>query len=208
MARPRKSQQIDIRARAVEETIRLLDDKPAAAITLADVAAAVGCRAPALYTHFTNKDALLRAVHDAGFQLLLKEKLALAARHEGEAFARLREGGHAYLHFAFERPGLYRLMFTPPPLATSDSNAFTTDAGAGCLAALRGAVRGCQAEGYLPGADDAQIAFTLWSAVHGAATLVLQNRAPITGAAPAQEAAMATVDTLMSFIRVTRISVP
>ncbi|APZ53253.1 TetR/AcrR family transcriptional regulator [Salipiger abyssi] len=204
MARPRKTQQIDIRTRAIAETIRLLDEKAATAITLSEVATAVGCRAPALYTHFANKDALLRAVHDAGFRMMLEEKLALAAHHDGDAFARLREGGHAYLRFAFERSGLYRLMFSPPPLVVTDESPFATDAGAACLAALRAAVRGCQAEGYLPAEDDAQTAFTLWSAVHGAASLVLQDRAPVADQAGARAAAMATVDMLMGFISATR----
>ncbi|WP_035694002.1 WHG domain-containing protein [Azospirillum halopraeferens] len=203
MARPRKDQALDIPRRAVEETVRLLASRGVAEITLAEVAAAVGCRAPALYGHFRNRNALLRAVHDAGFERLYAEKLAVAARTDGDAFARLREGGIAYVRFALENPALYRLMFDPPADAGLEDNPFAGDPGRRTLDALRGAVAACQAAGYLPGRDPALVAFTLWSAVHGAASLMLTGRTPADGHDHPALAA-ATVDTIMTLIAATR----
>ena len=208
MARPRKDQQINIPVRAVEATIRLLDEREVGVITLADVAAEVGCRAPALYAYFANKEALLRAAHDEGFRILLQEKLAIATRHANDSFTRLRAGGLAYLRFALEHPGLYRLMFSPPDVAGLSGNPFASDPGAQCLAALRSAIVACQGDGYLPGADATQMAFNLWSAVHGAASLVLQGRAPVQAGQDPLVAATGTVDTLMSFIHRSRPSKP
>ena len=76
MARPRKEQELDIARRAVEETIRLLAVRGDFDVPLSEVAQAVGCTAPALYSHFRNKNALLRAARDEGFRRLYKEKLA------------------------------------------------------------------------------------------------------------------------------------
>lgn len=208
MARPRKADQIDVPARAVEAVVRLLDERDAADVTLADVAAAAGCRAPALYAYFANRDALLRAAHDDGFRILLREKLAVAARNTRDPLSQLREGGLAYLRFAFEHPGLYRLMFSPPSAEGGPDNPFASDPGAECLAMLRSASEACQAGGYLPGADATQVAFILWSAVHGAASLVLQGRAPLRAGGDSVAAAMGTVDTLMSFIERSRTSKP
>lgn len=184
MARPRKDQSLDIPSRAVAETLRLLHAHAAADISLAMVAAAVGCRPPALYTHFRNRDALLRTVHDAGFQHLLDTKRAVAARTEGDPLARLRQGGLAYLRFARENPGLYRLMFDPPPLAALDGNPFARDPGRQALHVLRDSVAACQGAGVLPNADPDIVAFTLWSLVHGMASLLLLDRAPATGQDP------------------------
>jgi len=92
MARPRKADAIDIPRRAIEETVAILARRAASEITLVEVADAVGCRPPALYNHFRNKAALLRAVHDEGFRRLYGEKLSAAARSDGDASARLREG--------------------------------------------------------------------------------------------------------------------
>jgi AcrR family transcriptional regulator len=206
MARPRKDQQIDIPACAVDATIQLLDERDAAAITLAEVAAVVGCRAPALYAYFANKDALLRAAHDAGFRILLQEKLAVAARNARNPLERLRAGGLAYLRFALERPGLYRLMFSPPGAQGLPANPFASDPGAQCLALLHSAIVACQAQGYLPEKDPTQMAFVLWSAVHGAASLVLQGRAPVQTGQDPLAAATGAVEALMSFVQQSRLS--
>lgn len=203
MGRPRKGEEIDIPRRAIEATIRLLDRRDAAAITLAEVAEAIGCRAPALYGHFANKNALLRAVHDEGFRILLEEKLAIAARHGPDGPARLEAGGRAYLRFAFERPGLYRLMFAPPATAGLPEDAFADDPGLRCLAVLREAIAACRSTGHIADTDPDDMALTLWSAVHGAASLALQNRLPTPrGSDP--DAAFAVVETMMAFIRATR----
>lgn len=208
MARPRKDQQIDVSARAVEEAIRLLDEREASAITLGDVAGAIGCKAPALYAYFAGKDALLRAVHDEGFRIMLQGKLDVATLNAGDALSRLREGGIAFLRFAFERPGLYRLMFSPAAADGLTESPFEADPGAKCLALLHEAIAACQRDGYLPGADPMQMAFVLWSTVHGAASLVLQGRAPLRPGRDPQVEAIAAVDALISFIRATRRAAP
>ena len=209
MVRPRKDQQIDIHGRAIEEATRLLEHRPDADFTMQEVAAGVGCRAPALYRHFRNKDDLLRAVHDAGFERLYGEKLAAARQSASTAFDRLRAGGLAYIRFALENPSLYRLMFAPPP-AGGDSlsdNPFERDLGLKSLALLRGSIVGCQAEGYLPGKDPDLVAFALWSAVHGAASLMLQNRSPVAAFAASQNDRLAaqTVGQMMEFVASTRL---
>lgn len=181
-----------------------------------EVAAAVGCRAPALYNHFRNKDDLLRAVHDAGFERLHGEKLASAGRSAASGFERLRAGGIAYVRFALENPSLYRLMFAPPPSGDGSlaGNPFERDLGLKSLALLRASIVACQDEGYLPGQDPDLVAFTLWSVVHGAASLMLQNRSPVTiSAANATTDATTgaddrlveqTVDVMMAFVAATR----
>ena len=212
MVRPRKDQQIDIHGRAIEETVRLLEQRPSGELTMQEVAAGVGCRAPALYRHFRNKDDLLRAVHDAGFERLYGEKLAAAGQSAASGFERLRAGGIAYIRFALENPSLYRLMFAPPPSGDGNlsDNPFERDLGLKSLALLRGSIVGCQAEGYLPGRDPDLVAFTLWSTVHGAASLMLQNRSPVTTSAATSDDRLAeqTVETMMAFVASTRSPEP
>lgn len=178
MVRPRKEEQIDIARQAIEATVTLLETREPSRITMADVAAAVGCRAPALYNHFRNKEALMRAVHDEGFRRLYAGKLAVAARTEGDALARLREGGRAYVAFALDNPALYRLMFSLTAEDGAPDNAFRTDVGADALGFLTESIQAVQREGYLAGRDPERFAFLLWSTVHGAAILALGGRTP------------------------------
>lgn len=207
MARPRKEDARDLRAAAVAATIDLLATKDVRDLTLAAVAAAAGCRPPALYGHFRDKTDLLRAAHDAGFERLYADKLAVAAAaaRDGDALARLRAGGRAYVRFALENPGLYRLMFDPPPASGLPDNPFETDVGLRALGLLRAGLVAAQREGWLADGDPDVLAFTLWSSVHGAVALLLQGRAP----APAPDAdpvaaADAVVDAMMAFIHGTR----
>lgn len=203
MARPRKDESIDIPRRAVEEGARLLETARGRDFTLAEVAAAVGCRAPALYNHFANKDALLRAIHDEGFRRLYAYKVGLDAAGL-DPLARLRAGGLAYLAFARENPELYRLMFAPPPLPGLEPMPFDTRHPArGAFDRLRGAVEACRDAGHLAGLDAERTAFTLWSAVHGAASLAALNRVP--GEADAAWLAVhGAVETIMALIAASR----
>ncbi len=178
MARPLKSEEKNIPALAVEAATALLEKSSLQSITMSKIAEVIGCSAPALYNHFHNKDALLRAVHDAGFQKLLDEKLVVSTKTAGDALARLREGGVAYIAFAMENPALYQLMFNPPSTLKSNLNPFEHDLGMRSLILLQEAVRSAQEAGFLPEEDSEQIAFTLWATAHGTASLLLQNRAP------------------------------
>ncbi|QQM31690.1 TetR/AcrR family transcriptional regulator [Martelella lutilitoris] len=200
MARPRKEQQIEIEKAAITATIDLLMTSAAEDISLARIAKEIGCSAPALYTHFASKNALLKAVHDAGFVMMLDQKLATAARHRSDPIARLWEGGLAYLQFAFENPNLYRLMFDPPKETGLSGSPFESDVGARCLGVLVQAVRACQAAGYLPEAEAGKTAFLLWSTVHGAAMLTLLDRAPVLADEDSRDAAISAVDSLMRFL--------
>lgn len=201
MPRPKKEEALDISRLAVEETIRLLDEREDFDVPLATVAEAVGCTAPALYGHFRNKDALLRAVHDAGFTRLYKEKHALSKRLRSDPMAYLREGTRAYVQFAFDNPTLYRLMFSPPPSVAAEHGPLSTDAARSILDLATKAIRACQKQGFLRGMDPSRYAFTYWAAVHGAVSLALQNRAP--DEKIRQDAALVVVDTLLEIIAAT-----
>jgi AcrR family transcriptional regulator len=204
MVRPRKDQQIDIRGRAVEVATRLLEQRGFQDLTLQQIATEVGCRAPALYNHFRNKSDLLRAVHDAGFERMHREKLATASRSAATSFDRLRAGGLAYMRFALENPALYTLMFAPSREAVTgvEQNPFKTDIGMRSLDVLRTSIVACQADGYLQGQEPEDVAFALWSSVHGAASLILQNRVPTPSAHSMSYDRMAeqVVDTMMFFV--------
>ncbi len=202
MPRPKKDAALDISRKAVEETIRLLGERDDFDVPLAAVAEAVGCTAPALYGHFRNKDALLRAVHDAGFRKLYEEKLALSKRLRSDPLAYLREGTRAYVQFAFNNPTLYRLMFSPPPGVAADQDPLSSDAGASVLELAVKAIKACQKQGFLPGMDPNRYAFTYWAAVHGAVSLTLQNREMDQSAK--WDATREAVDTLMEIIAATR----
>lgn len=201
MARPRKELELDIGRRAVAETIRLLAQRGDFDVPLTEVAWAVGCTAPALYGHFRNKNALLRAVRDEGFDRLYSEKFAVFGQVQGNPLGYLRDGSYAYVRFALENPTLYRLMFTPPPKLGVSDDPWSGEAGRQVLNLLLTGLHSSQEHGYLPGADLPRYGFTFWSAIHGAVSLNLQNRA--LNQTAKWDATRDVIDTLMELIAAT-----
>ncbi len=184
MARPRKVDQIDIRQAAIEAALKLAGQQSLDSLSLNEVAAAVGCRTPALYRYFANKESLLLAIHDEGFKLLYAYKNEASINAGENPIERLRLGGLAYVQFALENPALYELMFhlPGPRRALSEKqldNPFSHDDGLRTLSFLQESIRQCQAAGYLKDVNVELTAFTLWSSVHGMASLILQGRSPL-----------------------------
>ncbi len=208
MARPRNEDRIDIPGRAVQEATRLFAEHGVEAVSLKEIADAVGCRAPALYRYFPDKDALLLAVHDEGFRRLYTAKLETDSTDDPTPFERLRLGGLAYVRFALENPALYELMFIERgpfrrlEAIRAEGSEPPVDYAMRSLEFLRESIIGCQQEGYLPGLDPDIAAFTFWSAVHGAISLALRRRAPFTDVDPGVIATQA-VETMMALTRTT-----
>ncbi len=74
------------------------------------VTARAGVAPNALYLHFADKDALLSAVMNASYTEL-RAFLRAAVPEDAPALEQLRAFGLAYLQFAAQRPGIYRVMF-------------------------------------------------------------------------------------------------
>ena len=104
----------DLRAAVIEAGLKLLEERTADDLGLREVARAVGVSATALYRHFPDKGALLRALASAGL-----DRLAAAQRAAAEAAGGGKAGfdatGRAYVRFALDNPGLFRLIFSNAP---------------------------------------------------------------------------------------------
>jgi AcrR family transcriptional regulator len=75
------------------------------------VCEAVGVTQPVLYRIFGDKQGLLDALVDDGFNRYVERKRAL--RETGDPVADLHAGWADHMDFAFTNPALYRLMFAP-----------------------------------------------------------------------------------------------
>jgi AcrR family transcriptional regulator len=100
------------RGELVDAATRLLADLgDAERLSLRAVAAATGISAPSIYRHFPDKPALLRAVVEERFQ----EFDRLLDRAEGagaDPFDALRRRCRAYVRYAKDNPGHYRILAT------------------------------------------------------------------------------------------------
>jgi AcrR family transcriptional regulator len=74
------------------------------------VTARAGVSPNALYLHFADKEALLSAVMIASYKEL-RAFLQAAVPRDGDPIEQLRAYSLAYLQFAQQRPGIYRVLF-------------------------------------------------------------------------------------------------
>lgn len=163
----------ETRDRIVEEARDLYLTGGLSALSMRKVAERVGVSATALYRHFDDKEALLVAVVQAGFERFTSYLLrGLAGKTPAERLARTGEG---YLRFALENSSYYRIMF----MTSREDFGFDQlpDASRQILARsfqlLVDRVRECQDAGTLRAGEPEEIAVLIWSFVHGLVSLYL-----------------------------------
>jgi AcrR family transcriptional regulator len=138
-------------------------------VTLREVARRIGIAAPSIYEHFPSREAIVYAVVDDCFSQF-REALAQAWDSQPDPLDRLRAGCAAYLRFADQRPGQYRVLFgryqhlgdRPPGRVTIWAEAFDQ---------LVAGLRDCTRAGQITSDDPYADAVTIWAALHGYATL-------------------------------------
>jgi len=91
---------------------RLLDGEGSDAISMRRVAKAVGITPMAIYRHYSDRNELLNALADEGFEELAG--LLVRAPSSGSVEERLMRLGEIYLQHALENPRLFELMFLKP----------------------------------------------------------------------------------------------
>ncbi len=162
----------DLRTALLDAALQAVEAGGHATLSLRDLAQGLGVSHAAPYRHFANRQALLAAVAATGFARLAEAWLAAwqgagttgAGPTDTGPAARLRVAARAYIGFATERPGLFRLMFQGPPPPGAEA------AFAGLQATVAAA---------LPGAPEATVkarTIAMWSAMHGFAWLCLEHR--------------------------------
>ncbi|MDQ0940113.1 TetR/AcrR family transcriptional regulator [Streptomyces sp. V1I1] len=116
------------RARILEVAADLVAQSPNGDISTRAVCEAAQVGAPALYRHFGDKEGLLSAVVDYGFD----KYLATKRQHNpgADPIEDLRDGWDTHVDFALRNPNLYRLMNSPamrtPPAAALESHQILT----------------------------------------------------------------------------------
>lgn len=100
----------DLRPTLLREAEEMLAEVGLEKLSLRKLAQRVGVTAPALYHHFRNKNDLLCALAEIGFEQL-GETIVGAQRMPQEERAAVRSFVRAYVGFAAAHPDIYDLMF-------------------------------------------------------------------------------------------------
>lgn len=159
----------DLRAALVEAGLALIEERAVEDFSLRELARRVGVSATAVYRHFPDKAALMSALAGEGLAKLAMAQGAASAR-AGGGRAGFSATGVAYVHFARENPGLFRMIFSHPAPQQCDDR-MPDDATA--------MLRAGAAKVAKDGVDPAILALRAWSVVHGLAMLMLDRHISI-----------------------------
>jgi AcrR family transcriptional regulator len=148
------------RAREIVAAARaILEDEGLDALTMRRIAERLGIRAPSLYKHFPDKEALEAAIISAAFE----EQAEVFERAVEEGDDPLEALGAAYRRFALAHPHLYRLM---------------TDRELRRDLLVPGVEDRAGRTVYRAAGEDTDRARAAWAFAHGMALLELTNRFP------------------------------
>jgi len=173
---PRSLSSADVsvfRARLCAVAERLFAEHGPKAVTMRELARALGVSAMTPYRYFKDKDEILAAVRASAFDRFAAA-LELAAKAPGNAAVRADAVGRAYLDFAFSQPHAYKLMFD---LSQPQEGRFPELERAGQRArrTMSAYMKALVAGGFLAG-DPEMLAQIFWAMVHGLVVLHLAGK--------------------------------
>lgn len=175
MSRPARYHHGDLRAALLREAGLLLREQGVEGLSLRRVAERAGVSRTAPYHHFEDKNALLCALAEIGFQRLdaLMETLDFSA---GDRDVRLREFVHGYLRFAIDDPEQYELMFGRTLWKAGRPTASLKRVAHGCFRRYVERLGEPAQRAWLPaGADPLRLAQASWATLHGLCRLLLDG---------------------------------
>lgn len=157
----------DIKSRIVGAARSLYFERGPDAVTMRAVAERVGVTATALYRHFADKETLLREVAGEGSRLLGSH--LFRALEAPTPLERMRATAMAYLDFSLAQPQAYRALFEPAGSEGDGSPVHPQREAVHRF--LRDRVREAMDAGVIAPEDPEGAALTLWSLLHGLASL-------------------------------------
>lgn len=175
-ARPRnrRGEGAQLRDEIVAAAAGLLDETgEESAVTLRSVARRVGIAAPSIYRHFPDQPAIMLAVVQQAFAEMETHLRAALDAAGDDPRQRLFAGCDAYLRFAQDHPGQYRIMFgglwVPALHDTSVTERDLAALGQGCMQLITEALNDCITAGQATSTNLHADAVALWLGLHGLA---------------------------------------
>jgi AcrR family transcriptional regulator len=184
-----------LRSALIEQAQRTVDERGVQAVSLRELAREVGVSHAAPRRHFADRQALLDALAEDGFERL-GDALGDAVEDAGPSFdARLHALSRAYIGFATGHPALLELMFAGKQRAGADGVREMADR---AFATALEVIAEAQATGDLRAGDPGRVAIVAFATLQGLATMA--NGGMIDGA-PVGAVVTDAIDQLLDGLR-------
>ena len=160
----------NLRRALLDAGLDLIREAGSRGFTLRELARRSGVSHNAPYRHFRDKEDLVAAIAEEGFDGLEKE-MRKARGSQANPAASLVDAGRAYVALALRRPDHFKVMFETDLDRQRHPDA--RDAADRAFHSLLDLIRDCQEVGELPRGDALDLARMAWSLVHGFASLAI-----------------------------------
>ena len=169
----------DLRRKILDGTRSMLLDQGFADVSMRKIAKKVGCSATSIYLYFDNKDVLLHALIEEGFEKMLQE-FHNALRTTESNVRKLYKVMNSYVRFALENPEYYEVMFSLRPKQMMRFPAQKFRRAKKGIEIIADLIKEISIDyGKVPSEDPYVAAWCMWSSMHGAVTLMLSQRLDI-----------------------------
>jgi AcrR family transcriptional regulator len=159
----------NLRVALLEQAARTVRERGVQDLSLRELARDVGVSHAAPRRHFPDRQALLDALAESGFERL-GASLRAAAEGAGEEFEpRLRATAAAYIQFAIHDPTLLELMFASKH---GDQSGALNETAERAFAVMFELIAQGQAEGALEAGEPERVGTVLFATIQGIAALI------------------------------------
>ena len=142
--------------------------------SIRNIAEAIEYSPATIYLYYKDKNELFYAIQQEAF-LKFFEYFQTVGPME-DPIKRLKTLGEVYLRFALENPGYYDLMFIMRAPMEAERTLHNWEEGMKSHHVLHEIVGQCMEAGHFKGHDPFIVAHTVWSFVHGLASLYVRDR--------------------------------
>lgn len=178
----KERQKTEMRESILLAALRLFSDYGFENVTMRNIADKIEYSAGTIYLYFKDKDEIFFELHKMGFDQFYKKQLEIQSIRD--PLKRITEHGLIYIQFAVDHPLYYDLMFiSRVPVRTINLEEQWTS-GNRTYELLKLNITQAKDAGYFKKTDIEVAAFSLWSFVHGIASLYVRDRLKM---APAEE---------------------
>ena len=170
----RSKEKKEMRGLILETAMRLFLKEGFEKVTIRRIAEEIEYSPGTIYLYFKNKNEIVFALHDEGFEKFYKQQLTTLLIKD--PWERLKQHAKVYISFALENPEYYELMFIMRGPAKEIKKKENWEVGLRSFEFLKENIRQCMDAGYLLKGNMDMAAFAFWSFTHGISSLIIRDR--------------------------------
>jgi AcrR family transcriptional regulator len=165
----------DLKNALIQAGIEILAEEGVKGLILRRVAKRAGVSHTAPYAHFADKQALVAAISTEGYKGLYEKFKLIHQKHHEDPLKKLVEVAWGYIQFAVNDPAHFKITFSGVIEKEKDYPAFVQISQLSFQYIIE-TVAACQNSGYVRQGPTDLIAVNLWGAIHGLATLLIEDQ--------------------------------